>query len=400
MTLIFLFFININAFIFSKDYISFDSTQLFFEVELRIGQTNWGVFIDTINDYFILYDPPNEYNWPKEIINESKRITKENDKAILNYDQTINATIYTSSIRVDNDRIKIQNFSFYYTKHKARDDLVWNYIYDNYRQLSCGLGLNVQNPEFSLVYSLFNRKHILKKTFSFFSNKKLIIGQYPEDNVQFLYNTTYNIPLNEKNWGFSINSISLGKKRYSINQYALINSAIEPIFRSYHIYSIFKDYLLGDKEFKNKCSENIINRTIYCSFNSLTENTISHNVIVTLDNGIQFNISLSDFFKIDSSTSSMLSLSYVYYDNAYQSNLNDILQVGIKFIKLFDKIEFNYDNRNITFSTNTTGFFLKEKAYSFYIKKKLIIYVIIILLFIFSCFLGVKLINKRNYFVD
>lgn len=392
MICVFILLVNLKIFLFSQEYLAFHVESYFFEVDIRIGEGHWGFFVDTLNDYSILYDPPNEYEWPYSIINENK-VTKGEDKIINNYYNPIDATIYSLPIRVNNNENLINNFSLYYSKSKCKDELVWDYISDNYRQLSCGFGLNVQDPQFSLISSLYTSNYIATKSISFFSDTMVVLGRYPENRENFLYKFTYNIPSKEKEWGMYINSITLGGKQYTLNKYVLINSAIQPIFRSNFIYSIFREYLLGDTEFKNNCSENLANKTIDCSFDLSIRNT-THNIIIKLDNGIQFNFSLSDFFE---ESSSVYSLKYIYNDNAHNANTNnDVIQVGINFIKLFDKMELNFDYRNVTFYSNNTDFLSQSNYYSINTKKIIIFYCISFLLIIFSCILGAEAISIQK----
>ena len=148
MNVFILFFIYINVFILSNnDYIEFHYQTDFLNLNLKNSQTPWGVFIDTFNDYFTLNDPPNQYDWTSEIINEAEHIIKEDNTIIASYNKKNNATLFSIPVKVDFNKKLIENLKIYYTKEKCNDELVWNYIYDNYRQLACCFCLNVENPK-------------------------------------------------------------------------------------------------------------------------------------------------------------------------------------------------------------------------------------------------------------
>lgn len=374
-----------------------NSHHLFYSISLTFNPHNWGVFVDTKNPYFMVYDPPGSQEWSIMLINETSGLKKGENTTIENYDKQIPVTSYSSSIKLKRDE-NYFDYHYYYTKEKCSDELVWEYIHPNYRQFSIGFGLNVEDPKYSFIDLLNKNGIISKRRFSFIPPYNLVIGPYPEAELNNLSNATYYIPSHEKNWGFHINSISIEKRRYKINKYVEVNSGIPYVFRSYKIYSIFKRYLLGNEQFKKKCSENLNNRTIECE---IEESSMNHNITIDIGNGIQFSVPLNKFFKWSGSISSSL---MIFYDqNEDDKSLeNEIMEVGMNFMQLFDNVQFDFDYKNISFYSSTISIIKSNDYWS--LREGITIYLLIFmsgLMIIFSCLLFIKnysneILNKLN----
>ena len=342
-----------------KVYYSFNSDEEFYGLSLKNQPgERYRYFIDTYNEYIILYDPPNEMEWPKDIIKYLEE--KQNDEytTIYNYDIPIKVKEFSSNIELSND-IEIETLNFYYTNKKCQDNNVWENIPSNIRQLSLGLGLGVANENYSLIHSLFNQEKISNKCFNFEhinGNIYINFGHLPEI-AKFEWNSTISIPSKVNKWGLQINSLMINGQIYRINQYAYINSGIDTSIQSKYIYTIMKQHLDENSYFNDNCKETIGN-VIECA---TLENLTNFNLTFNFGDNIGFNISLHSLFK----TIEQQKIFTITYKEEDQS-----IHLGKSFLELFNLIEFNFDSRSITLYSNTIPFFnwnLKVPYYLIYL---------------------------------
>lgn len=367
----------------TRDYYTFDSLD-YFGISLGMEPYSWGVFIDTLNDYFILYDQETEFEWPAKIIQNTQGIVKGEKRKIINYGRKIEATSFSSSVIIKKTPIIIKVFNYYYTTEKCSDNLVWDFIPSFVRQLSLGFGLDVHDPKFSLIHMIYESGFITRKCFSFEGKigSTVNIGHLPEERLkEYQYNATFNIPPEEKNWGISIDSLVIEGMKYKVSKYALINSSINNLIRSFDLYNIFKDYFNQDIMFKGRCEEK--NQKIQCK---TRKTEINKNVTINTGNNPSFNISLKHFFKC-SGESCLLLVSYDEKDDNVNQE-NNTIQFGFPFIKLFDLFEFDFDKRTVAIYDQKIKFFYG--SFDNPITMKIIKYSLIIIMgFVgmFCCFL-------------
>ena len=377
-----------------RDYYTFTSVE-HFGISLGMEPYSWGVFVDTLTDYFILYDPDpeNEFEWPTKIIQNTKGIVKGENKEIINYGRKIEATSFSSYVFIKQSPIIIKVFNYYYTREKCSDNLVWDFIPPNVRQLSLGFGLNVHDPKFSLIHMIAESGFISRKCFSLRgqSNLSINIGPLPVERLnEYKYNATFNIPEGENEWGISIDSLVIEGIKFNVNKYALINSSINPLFRSFDIYNILKEYFTKDVMFKDKCKEK--NRKLKCE---IGKTEINQNVTINTGNSASFNISLKRFFKCSREICHLLVSYDEKVDNLNQGN--NTIQVGLPFIQLFDLLEFDFDKRNVAIYAQNIQFFYENFNNSASIKiKKYSLIIIMGFVGVFCCLLLFVKINIYN----
>ena len=340
----------------SKNELSYISNQDYYSIGIIMNPGGrWGCFIDTFNEYLILYDPPNEYEWPKRIIARIDSNPKDEYISISNYGIKIKAQTFSTETTINSKKKKnkmLPNFKFYYTKEKCQDDGVWSNIHSNTRQLSVGLGLGVKDEKYSLVHSLFKEGIISKKCFSFDHNNKgsiqINFGAISNENIdKYKYSTNIVIPSSKNKWGFTINSITIERKKYNINKYAYINSGLNSFIRSKHIYNLFNEYFTQNSFFKDICIETN-NKIIKCLLNE----TIDKNVTFSLGSGIEFTISLNYLFK----TQKIRGMLDIIYPDKEQNEPEESIHLGKSFLQLFNLIMFDFDSRKISFKSNLIEF--------------------------------------------
>lgn len=330
------------------DYIKNESYFDIYTISILFGMNNrWTAYIDTYNDYLILYESKlKDDKFHQLIIDKLPNIIND-QKTILNYEKTIEVQeSYFSMSLVGVE--EFENYKLYYTKESTKDKDVLKSLPLYLNRISVGMGLDITKEEFSLVYSLYNKGFISKKCFSFQNSIGSInIGPIPRGILSEYLNNfiTITIPKNKKKWGFHFNSITIGGKETFINKYAYINSAMDSPIRSKIIYKLFKQYFNENYSFKNRCNENE-NKRIVCS---IEYDLLNQNITLNIGNGIIFNITLNPFFKgLNHDTFEFK----IPSDNCLEINDEDPIHIGKSFLQIFNAIEFDYELRQISFYSN------------------------------------------------
>lgn len=375
-----------------EKYYRSDSSFSTYTIDIRFEPTGgWLFFPDTYNEYSIFYDPPDGDIWPQRLINSiDEKLDKENI-SIINYDKVIQAQSFTFDVSMA-IRDKNTKLNIYYTNETCQDQNVWKTEQENVRQLSIGFGLEIKDPSYSLIHSLYNNKLISDKCFSFQHNKEFhFINVGPISKTHLItnyYNTTVIVPNDVHKWGVKINSISFEGKKFTIGKYAYFNSGMKYAFKSSTIYNIFKQYLNEDLFFNNHCNNN--ENSIRCN---ISIKSMNQNITFSIDKGISFNISLSSFFsKVKNDISD---LDIIYDSNSHINENEEVIHIGKGFMKAFQLIEFNYDKREISFYHDSP--FIIEK---FTIDIKYLHYLLLIIsLFLFGnsiLLIYLKLVKKEK----
>ena len=157
-----------------------------FSLEVEIQPGCWYVFFDTLNEYFILYQPndsdDDDFKWPEHLIKQTPSVIEKGETTLMNYDQPIQTKVYTLSVGFEDMSLAVHNFTVYYTKDRCQDDKVWKTVDRNIRQLSLGFGLNVQNPSHSFIYELHRNEIISERKFSYETGTKNYITLGSDDS--------------------------------------------------------------------------------------------------------------------------------------------------------------------------------------------------------------------------
>lgn len=377
------FFILMQSF-FSKqeEYISEKSKETYYKFSIFLPPNNWIVFIDTFNEYLILYDPVFGEEWPKQILNSTFNLTKGEEQIINNYQRQLNATVYTSPVANKNSNNSV-NLSYYYTKDIYRDYNVWNNIPINSRQLSLGIGLNVKNENFSFIYLLYKKGYISQKCFSFYHEKNTInLGPIPRQMLlKYPYKFKIIVPVNENHWGFNINTLTINRIEINIGKFAVINSGLKELVVSKDLYLAFKNFFFSNDNYRDICIEK---KRIECN---ITKEQMNETVFLNIGDNIVVNISLFSLFKC-------------YNQNCiFDKVINDdtpITQVGYSFLKLFNFIEFDFESRSIAFFSSNRTLFTKSNSPNYKKEMKTIIYI----LSIFQIFLIILVVILKNFILN
>ena len=351
---IFLFYLHL-IFIYSQNSLTFQSNyDNCYSITINIDPCNWRVILDTMNSYFILYDNfESSHPWAKRIIKESTNITQGKNHTVKNYINNIKVTEYYSPLKFKIFTHELQQFYYYYTTAQCQDRKVWSTVDPNIRQLSLGLGLNVKQKKYSFVYTLYDNNIINKSVFSFEHslnerNKKIKYIHFGEvDNKiknKYSHSFVSSIPFMQNMWGIYISYISIGNKITPVKSFAKINSGIQENIRSFMIYKIFKEFLLEHSQYKDKCKEyNLKNNIITIVCDDIPKDQFNDEITFIVNNKIEFNVPIKTFFTLSGNT---CKLSEIYFDS---KNKNYELQVGQGFLEMFDLVEFNFEQRDITF---------------------------------------------------
>ena len=330
-----------------------------FSFEIKIEPGCWYVFLDTINEYFILYQPndsdDDDYKWPDRLIKQTHSIVEKGQTTLINYNQPIQTKIYTLTIGFENTSFELHNFTTYYTNDHCQDDKVWQTVDRNIRQLSLGVGLNVQNPSHSLIYELHRNNIITERKFSYETGERqyITLGSNDARKQNYVNKFISKIPIEEHTWGLKINRIIINNKKYDFEKFAFINSGLDMMFRSFNVYQVFKSYLQENKKYKDICKETIYlsSVTMECGI-ALDE--INEMIRLNVANEIAFDIPLHKFFVSMNSKKSWMK--YVYYDMRNDNKNDNSIQVGKIFLEMFNLVEFDFDKRIIEFYSQNLEF--------------------------------------------
>jgi hypothetical protein len=386
-----LFYFNLLCSCFPEEYLYdsniFSSREDFYTMNINMDPFFWIVFIDTYHDYFILYDYPEGDRWPMDIIKRATYIELKENTIINNYDKEIKASVYTTKMGLKEKENSTKVINIYYTQERPKDELVFYTISDNIRQLSLGFGLS-KNTTFSFIHKLYEAKIIDARKFSFeqIPETYIKLGQNSLDKLQkYKSNATVNLNTTVEHWGFQLNKIIIDKKRFYINKYAYINSAIDVGIRSSFIYKILKSFLLDNSIEGLHCNENIYNKklTMFCSF----ENEIKWpNVTINIGEGNSFILPMKNLF---SCGAAQCRLDFIYSNVEDVDELNNDsklselpIHFGHKFLTLFNLVEFDFDKPSISFYSNHITFTKDTSIQLIDIHKKHIFICLITILFI------------------
>lgn len=356
-----------------KSY-EFTSESDYYSLSVRMDPFRWLMYIDTYNDYSILYDYPGGDEWPQKVLSESAYLYKKETKTINNFDKQIRATEYETQLGLPEGQ-QLINVNIYYTEETGQDPFVWRNIPTNVKQLSLGFGLS-HNSSFSFINQLYENKIINERKFSFehLSSPHIIIGNRNVTS-SYKYNETIILKDTDTYWGFPLNSITLNSMKYTIDKFAYINSALREDIASTLIYNVIKSFFTEQTQSDFNCKETTYRNklTILCSND---EALIWPNMTINIGEGTSFSITLKRFFRCNEERC---------YLNAIIRNSDDndnmLINIGKGFLSLFKLIEFDFDKPSITFHSNTIAF-TKRKSHLINIKYLMIILSVILSLHI------------------
>ena len=297
------------------------------------------LYINTRNPFTIIVEEDLNQSLLKK---DGKNITK------LNLFKTYSIYDYMNKITYDN--YSINNFNFYILEDK----------YHFWDDVGLGLGYHFQNEQFSFVHQLYNKHYIDHKYFALLYNKTestayIHFGGIPnKGELSFKYRGSCNVDKAYNTWGCNMTKFAYRNKVYNINSYSIIHTCFTEIVYSNFLYDLFVNDILKNEIEKSICvKESTSNdvRWLECEIESLNINESYQFVF----GGMQFNFTLKDLMENETGKSRIL----VFY-NPFMNENNKII-FGMKFIRLFGCLSFDYENSLISFYSNTREFISLNK---------------------------------------
>ena len=267
-----------------------------------------------------------------------------------------------------NKECKIQEFTFYIVSPNS---------YHNSDQ-GYGFVFKFENENLSIIHSLYRNQLIEKKVFSIvtYNNKvdegTILLGGIPDDISNF-YSNKGKCHINEKEftWGCNITEIAIGNETYSLNLYTYFHSAALITINSKIVY-----HLIYKQFDKNICSARQFGYSMYLE--CPTKDTLKLKNITMRFDALSIEVPLSKLFTCypDHCTSN-----FIY--NLMESD--ELFQLGVYFIKLFNITVFDYDSKTISFYSDQL--YIIETPVQFLFIIKSIIYVITFISLITSLYI-------------
>lgn len=329
-----------------KTYISqeYPSSYYFFQLPMSFDTYKVLLSINTFNNFTWL---------SKSVKRDFKYINATligNTSFVFERNKRITADIFSLPLRFINENIVIDDFHMYI--NNIQDWAVCNSGY--------GFGFKFENENFSIIHKLYETKYINKKQFSFIQTStptsgKIILGEVSQmeiNNIEFIGKC--NVIQDNIYWSCGIKYIQFETEICGNN-----NTIIEVAFHSVTKYSIHSEQIVKivRKVLGNKCEDIIYNANenrLLCDKQSIFNSKYYIHFVFEYIIDIPLNM----LFQCNSKENTNKCIStflYIFNDKSIQHILNPNTKIifGSFFFKLFKLITFNYDNKSITFYSNT-----------------------------------------------
>ena len=292
-------------------------------------------------------------------------------------DDNYDVTHYLTDIKIN--QTILNNFSIYVSKTS-----LWT------RDTGIALGYHFNDTSFSIVHSLYNNKKIDKLQFAFEKIGKhdnFYIGGLPENKIEnFTYKGVISIDEQLPSWGFNLEHIKYNGTNFKMNIPTIIHSAMENMIISDDVFDFFYSNVIQDKMINNECDTR--NNGIYgqkyfrCR---LDEERLNTKIEFVFDS-IQIEFKIKDLFN--------------YSDSKIVSNSDKPFHkfngmfLGIEFISMMNYTIFHYENKQVSFYSDT--FKISSKSKEKVQIKPLIIIVILLCGLLCVILLYINYLYKNN----
>ena len=283
---------------------------------------------------------------------------------------------YESTIKFD-DEISI-NAPFYISRNSVR-----------YEAEGIGLAYKFQDESFSIIHQLYNNKYIDHMLFAFSVLKNVgtfYLGGIPSQDLSS-YKGQGRCKVDDKSneWRCQLSKMSFERYSVIVNKPAMFMSTFRSFFTSDILFDFMTHYVLRDS-LSTICQEKITTES-YLKYLKCTKEIMKNNNTVTFEfDNIKMEFKVYEMF--EEFMGSYLSL---FESNPYPLFKGQTI-FGIHFINTFNYTIFDYENKQISFYSDTR--LIKEIKSNTVFARFGIMCVIFIL-----CFSNILLIVYHNKFL-
>lgn len=244
---------------------------------------------------------------------------------------------YESTIKFD-DEVSI-NAPFYISRNSVR-----------YEAEGIGLAYKFQNESFSIIHQLYNNKHIEHMLFAFSAIKNVgtfYLGGIPsQDLSSFKEQGKCKVDDKSNEWRCQLSKMSFEHYSVQLNTPAMFVSTFRSFFTSDILFDFMTHYVLKDS-LSTICQEKITTES-YLKYIKCTKEIMKNNNIVIFEfDNVKMEFKVSEMF--EEFMGSYLSL---FESNPYPLFKGQTI-FGIHFINTFNYTIFDYENKQISFYSDT-----------------------------------------------
>lgn len=173
---------------------------------------------------------------------------------------------------------------------------------------------------------------------------KVFFGGIPKEyNNQYKYNTKCKANDNYVPWGCQINKLYVNNAEYNLKTYGIMSSTQMYMIISYYFYNIMTSTVYNNTSchsiedpFDNRKHLFCTDKTVIANTNGFVSFEFDNNIKATIKSDLLFNCKYKDGC-----------------ESLFASNdkNHSLFQFGGQFLRLFNRITFDYDNKEITFSS-------------------------------------------------